>query len=137
MPKGDVPTRMVFPHPALRHQTPAYDRQGVAIDDLIDFTPELRAEALKLIADHRIRPALHASDLQQMAAPAHSIVSPMATARRNGRGGALDPETNILYLFSNLNYGPLANSTADPKVTDQAMVSGMSTPPDGRGGRRG
>ena len=27
---------------------PAFDRQGVAMDDLIDFTPELKAEAVKL-----------------------------------------------------------------------------------------
>ena len=28
---------------------PAFDRQGVSEDDLIDFTPELRAEALEIV----------------------------------------------------------------------------------------
>ncbi len=31
----------------------------------------------------------------------------------------------MLYVFSNLSYGGLANKPADPKVTDQAMVPGM------------
>ena len=35
---------------------PAFDRQGVSIDDLIDFTPELHAEAVKLASRYKIGP---------------------------------------------------------------------------------
>src|SRR5438034_3378030 len=35
---------------------PPFDRQGVAPDDLIDFTPELRAEALKVASRYRFAP---------------------------------------------------------------------------------
>src|SRR5581483_8187940 len=35
---------------------PAYDRQGFSVDDLIDFTPELRAEALKIVSRYKIGP---------------------------------------------------------------------------------
>ena len=35
---------------------PAFDVQGISHDDLIDFTPELRAEAIKAIANYRIGP---------------------------------------------------------------------------------
>ena len=45
VPKGDMPGewyRATQPFPT---KPPAYDRQGLAVDDLIDFTPELRAEA--------------------------------------------------------------------------------------------
>src|SRR5690606_20901012 len=54
VPTGDVPGEWYSPtqpRPSIR-----YGHQGVAIDDLIDFTPELRQEAERLVADHRIGP---------------------------------------------------------------------------------
>ena len=48
VPKGDVPTEWYAPTQPFVTKPPAYDRQGVSNDDLIDFTPELRAEALQL-----------------------------------------------------------------------------------------
>ena len=35
---------------------PAFDRQGATIDNLIDFTPELRAEALEIVERYTIGP---------------------------------------------------------------------------------
>ena len=40
---------------------PPFDRQGVAEDDLIDFTPELSAAALEFVKPLRARAALHAA----------------------------------------------------------------------------
>ena len=45
--KGDVPGEWYSPTQPFPTKPPAYDRQGVSIDDLIDFTPELRAEAVE------------------------------------------------------------------------------------------
>jgi quinoprotein glucose dehydrogenase len=48
VPQTDVPcewTAATQPHPT---KPPAYERQGVTLDDLIDFTPELRAEAERM-----------------------------------------------------------------------------------------
>ena len=39
-----------------RHKPPAFDLQGVTHDDLIDFTPALRAEAIKALESYRIGP---------------------------------------------------------------------------------
>ena len=49
---------------------PAYDRQGVSTDDLIDFTPELRAEAMKLAAKYKIGPIFTPPIGQQGGGPA-------------------------------------------------------------------
>ena len=35
---------------------PAYDRNGISVDDLIDFTPELRNQALTLVKNYKIGP---------------------------------------------------------------------------------
>jgi quinoprotein glucose dehydrogenase len=56
VPAGDAvgewysPTQ---PHPT---KPAAYDGQGLTMDDLIDFTPELRAEAVKLVQPYRLGP---------------------------------------------------------------------------------
>src|ERR1041384_1888548 len=56
VPQTDVPregTAKTQPFPS---KPPAFDQQGVTKDDLIDFTPELRAEALKAIEQYRLGP---------------------------------------------------------------------------------
>src|SRR5579871_586278 len=55
-PKGDVPGEWYSPTQPFPTKPPAYDRQGVTPDDLIDFTPELHAEALKLTSLYKFGP---------------------------------------------------------------------------------
>ena len=49
--KGDVPGEWYSPTQPFPTKPPAFDRQGVSLDDLIDFTPELKAEGQKLAAN--------------------------------------------------------------------------------------
>ena len=69
VPKGDVPGEYYSPTQPFplngRGQPFNYDRQGFVEDDLIDFTPELRAEGLKVISKYKVRPDLHAAGRQQ------------------------------------------------------------------------
>ena len=59
--KGDVPGEWYSPTQPFPTKPPAYERQGVSVDDLIDFTPELRAEAVKIASQYRLGPMLHAA----------------------------------------------------------------------------
>jgi len=52
VPAGDVPGEWYSPTQPIPTRPPAYDRQGVTLDDLIDFTPELRAEAEELVSHY-------------------------------------------------------------------------------------
>jgi len=52
-PAGDVPGECIH-HATYSHKPPAFDRQSVKDDDLIDFTPAIKARA-KEIADHYVR----------------------------------------------------------------------------------
>ena len=54
VPKGDVPGEWYSPTQPFPTKPPPYGRQGVSIDDLIDFTPELRAEAIKLVEKYKL-----------------------------------------------------------------------------------
>ena len=50
VPVGDVPGEWYSPTQPIPSRPPAYDRQGVTLDDLIIFTPELRAEATERVS---------------------------------------------------------------------------------------
>ena len=52
MGASDVPGERMSPTQPFPTKPPPFDRQGVTIDDLIDFTPELRAEALEIVEDY-------------------------------------------------------------------------------------
>jgi len=53
---GDVPGEWYSPTQPFPTKPPAFDRQGVTDDDLIDFTPELHKEAQDLVKKYRMGP---------------------------------------------------------------------------------
>ena len=71
-----------------RRKPPAYERQGVAIDDLIDFTPELRAEAVKLVSRYKIGPLFTPPVVSKAEGPGHASL-PTAQRRHQLAGRIL------------------------------------------------
>ena len=61
VPKGDTPGEWYSPTQPFPTRPPAYDGQGLTVDDLIDFTPELRAEAATDRVEVPPRPDVHAA----------------------------------------------------------------------------
>ena len=59
VPQSDVPGEKTSPTQPFPTKPPAFERQGVSEADLIDFTPELHAEALKVIARYKIGGRAH------------------------------------------------------------------------------
>ena len=55
-PKGNVPGEWYSPTQPVPSKPPAFDQQGVSDKDIIDFTPELKAEALKILSDYKYGP---------------------------------------------------------------------------------
>ena len=100
--KGDVPGEWYAPTQPFVTKPPAFDRQGVSVDDLIDFTPELRAEAVELIKRYKIGPLFTPPVVSKWDGPLGALMLPSNTDAF-WPGGALDPETNILYIYSFTN----------------------------------
>jgi len=98
--KGDVPGEWYSPTQPFPTKPPAYDNQGVSTDQLINFTPELRAEAEKLVAKYRIGPLFTPPSVSKLDGTLATIVSPGATGGANWPGGSYDPETHTVYVFS-------------------------------------
>ena len=106
-PKGDAPGEWYSPtqpFPLDAHGKPfAYDQQGVNVDDLIDFTPALRQEAIKIIGDYAYGPLFFPIVVPGQGigeGKKGSIHIPGTYGGTNWPGAGLDPETNILYVPS-------------------------------------
>ena len=100
VPQGDVPGEWYSPTQPIPTRPPAYDRQGLSIDDLIDFTPELRAEAVKAISLYRIGPVFTPPVVSKAEGPIATLAMATQAAATNWPGGSYDPETHILYVHS-------------------------------------
>ena len=138
--QSDVPTEKTSPTQPFPSKPPAFDRQGVSVDDLIDFTPELHAEALELVSHYKLGPIFTPPVVSKLEGPLATLMLPSATGGANWQGGSFDPETGIFYIFSDTNITPLGLVKPDPSKSDMNFVSGRATPPGaaaGRGGRGG
>jgi quinoprotein glucose dehydrogenase len=124
--KGDVPGEWYSPTQPVPSKPPAYDRQGVAESDLIDFTPELHAEGLKLAAKYKLGPMFTPPVVSKADGPLATLVLPSATGGTNWEGGAFDPETHIAYIPSQTNISALGLLTPDAKTSDMNFVQGSA-----------
>src|SRR5262249_29563880 len=98
--KGDVPGEWYALTQPFVTKPPAFDRQGVSPDDLIDFTPALHEEALKIASRYKLGPIFTPPVVSNFNGPLATLMLPSVTGGANWQGGALDPQTNILYVFS-------------------------------------
>jgi quinoprotein glucose dehydrogenase len=100
VPQGDVPGERYSKTQPFPTKPAAYNRQGLAIDDLIDFTPELRAEAVKAIEKFKIGPIFTPPVVSKAEGPIAVLQMASQGAATNWPGGSYDPETHILYVQS-------------------------------------
>src|SRR6266545_3240213 len=97
VPQSDVPGEKTSPTQPFPTKPPPYDHQGVTLDNLIDFTPELRAEAVKIAARYKIGPIFTPPPVSKAEGPIAGFRSSGGT---NWPGGSFDPETHIAYVPS-------------------------------------
>lgn len=88
------------PHPT---KPVPYDRQGVQEQDLIDFTPELNAEARAMLKDYKIGPLFTPPIVAGTNGQRGTLQIPAAQGAALWQGAAWDPETNMLYVPSVTN----------------------------------
>jgi quinoprotein glucose dehydrogenase len=127
--KGDVPSEWYAPTQPFPTKPPAYDRQGVSIDELIDFTPELRADAVKFVSKYKIGPIFTPPVVSRVEGPLATLMGAFAT---NWPGGAYDPETHILYVHSQsgataLGLVPPSDPKIDLNYVQGSAATGMRT----------
>jgi len=101
VPKGEAPGEWYSPTQPIPTRPPAFDQQGVSDKDLLDYTPELKAEAKKIIDEYNYG-ALYTPP-EVVGSPKGkkgTILQPGTNGGADWGGAAFDPETGILYVPS-------------------------------------
>jgi glucose dehydrogenase len=101
VPQGNVPGEWYSPTQPIPSKPPAFDQQGVTENDLIDFTPELKAEAKKIVSEYKWGPLYTPPVLLGSPdGPKGTLLVPGTNGGADWGGAAFDPETGILYVPS-------------------------------------
>lgn len=99
---------------------PAFELQGVQEKDLIDFTPEIKAEALKVASNFKLGPLFTPPIVRGTDGKIGMVYVPNGA---NWPGGSFDPETGLLYVFSN-TLTRLISLTKDTNRSDMDYING-------------
>jgi quinoprotein glucose dehydrogenase len=130
VPKGDVPGEWYASTQPFVTRPPAYDRQGTSVDDLIDFTPALREEAVKLTSRYKLGPIFTPPVVSKWEGPLATLMLPAATGGANWQGGAFDPETKMFYIFTNTAPTALGLVKPDATRSDFDWIQGLARNPN-------
>ena len=126
VPQSGTPgeqTSLTQPFPT---KPPAFDRQGATIDNLIDFTPELRAEAIAITDNYVIGPLFTPPSVSGDGPndKKGTIQLPGSQGGSDVQGGAFDPETGFLYIPSITSPFVADVMEGNPDRTNLAYVKG-------------
>ena len=122
VPKGDVPGEWYSPTQPFPTRPAPFERQGVSVDDLIDFTPELRAEALEVVKNYRMGPLFTPPSLADANGTWGTLTLPNNQGGANWPGGSYDPDTQTLYVYSKTVLANFSIAPGNPAQTDFPYV---------------
>jgi quinoprotein glucose dehydrogenase len=97
---GSVPGEWYAPTQPFPTKPAAYSRNGVSKDDLIDFTPALRDQALTIVSKYKLGPVFTPPVESKADGPLATLTLGTAGGGTNWPGGSYDPETHIVYAFA-------------------------------------
>jgi quinoprotein glucose dehydrogenase len=118
VPKGDTPGEWYSPTQPVPTKPPLYDGLGLTQDELIDFTPELRAEALKVTEKYRLGPMFTPPSVSKLEGPIATLAMGGQAAASNWPGGSYDPETHTLFVASTRSVGTFGLTPPAPGRAD-------------------
>jgi len=124
--RGDVPGEWYSATQPFPTKPPAYDRQGTSIDELIDFTPELRQKAIEIASWHKMGPIFTPPVVSNIDGPLGTLMAPAMGGGTNWPGGSFDPETGILYISSNSSVSSMGLVEPYPGQSDMAYIQGSA-----------
>ena len=130
VPQSTVPGEKTFatqPHPTWPLP---FEQLGATEDDLIDFTPELKSEALEIAQQYVLGPIFNPPIVKGQNGKRSTLVVPGAAGGANFPGASMDPTTATLYIQSQTRptgmalIEPPAGTSAWPYVIQYDSTAG-------------
>ena len=147
VPKSDVPGEWTSPTQPFPTRPAAIEVQGVTENDLVDFTPEIKTEAIRVARQFRLGGLYTPASLPNAAdGSMGTLTAPSAGGGVNWPGGAIDPVDDVLYVASQTTLfraqlsegspgkGVLYHDTRGQAISPSTTVFGLPLikPPYGR-----
>ena len=124
---GNVPGEWYSPTQPFPTKPPAYSRNGVSEDELIDFTPDLHERAKEIVSRYHLGPVFTPPIASKAEGPLGTLTLGTASGGTNWPGGSYDPETHIAYLFAcNSCVEPIGLVPPPKEVSDMNYVAGVA-----------
>jgi len=124
---GSVPGERYSPTQPMPSKPPAYSRNGVSVDDLIDFTPALRERAKEIASHYHLGPVYTPPTASKLEGPLGTLTLGTASGGTNWPGGSYDPETHIAYLYAcNACVEPIGLVPAPKEISDMNYIAGTA-----------
>lgn len=130
VPQSDIPGEETWPTQPFPTRPPAFERQGMSVSDVIDFTPELKQQALDILKNYRIGPLFTPHSLYERGGTRGTIQLPGNTGGANWGGAGADPDTGFLYVPSHTAPFMMVLSKGPADVTNLNYVRNGSFGPE-------
>ncbi|MDB4875344.1 MAG: Quinoprotein glucose dehydrogenase [Gemmatimonadetes bacterium] len=134
--QGTVPGEWYSPTQPIPTKPAAYAKNGTSLDDLIDFTPELHAQAVAIASRYKLGPIFTPPVVSKAEGPIATLTRGPTNGGTNWPGGAYDPESHTVYVAAS-NAAPAVIGLVQPTKdrSDMDWVTGIA--PAAGGGRGG
>jgi len=125
--QGTVPGEWYSPTQPFPTKPPAYSRNGVLPEDLIDFTAAMHDQALTNVAKYHIGPVFTPPVESKIDGPLATLTLGTASGGTNWPGASYDPETHIVYAYAcNACLTPIGLMRAPKTLSDMDFVAGTA-----------
>jgi quinoprotein glucose dehydrogenase len=130
VPQSDVPGEKTSPTQPFPTKPPAYARQAVTTDELINFTPAMRAEALEKVKMYRMGPMFLPPVVSKIGGPLQAITIGTLGGGTNWPGASYDPELHTVFAQA-ANAGVSLLGLVEPPAgfSDIRYVAGIAGQP--------
>jgi quinoprotein glucose dehydrogenase len=121
VPQTDVPGEKTAATQPFPTKPAPFEPQGLRTEDLIDFTPELKKQALEIVSEYRFGELYIPPSVVVPGKSRGTLIRPNLSGGANWPGAAVDPETGVLYVSSISTVGPIG-MREDPKISDMRYI---------------
>lgn len=129
VPASDVPGERAAATQPFPSKPPAFDRQGLSLDDVVDFTPEIRARAVEALKGYRLGAMYQPPSLAAATDGTRgTILLPGVQGGAQWEHGAADPDTGLMYVSSATQPSLVALETSTDSDMDYVAVQQRGVP---------